>query len=488
MANIKLQLFNGVFYTAIARYAGIFIQLAVVAILARLLSPSEFGTVAICTVVMTFFNQLTEIGIGIAVIQRQDLNKNDHEQLYSFTVYFAFILCFLFCLIAYPIGTWYKNVELTGYLQILSAQLLFGTMNMIPNALLLKEKRFKFIAARTLSLQIISGCSACIVAYLGGGVYSLFITPIVTNIGTYIINMYQVRLKFHFNFSLSPLKKVFSYSFYSFMFGFVNYFSRNLDKLLTGKYLSMNLLGYYEKSYRLVMLPMQNITGVINPVVQPMLAEYQNDRQRLGSYLMRILKMLNMICFPLSILAFFCSTEIIILLFGKSWYGAIPCFKILSISIGLQAAVHITGVFYQVANSTKQLFWCGLLAAVENVAAFIVAIEFWKSIEAVAIAVTTVFFLSFFQNYFVLFHYIYKGMLRRFFKEILLPFTISGIMIIVLYPLSCIDFPSLWVSGLCKVIVFVLVLIASFHVSAFCKLSDIKAFLNSRFGKSKHNE
>lgn len=485
MKNIKLQLFNGVFYTAAAKYAGIFIQLAVVAILARLLSPTDFGTVAICTVIMTFFNQLTEIGIGVAVIQRQDLDKNDHENLYSFTVYFTFILCCVFCLIAYPLGVWYKNVELIEYLHILSVQLLFGTMNMIPNALLLKEKRFKFIARRTLSLQIVSGLVACLCAYLGGGIYSLFITPIVTNVGVYAINMYQVRLKFHLKPSFSPLKKVFSYSFYHFMFGLVNYFSRNLDKLLAGKYLSMNMLGYYEKSYRLVMLPMQNITGVINPVVQPMLAEYQNERQRLGTYLMRILRMLNMICFPLSALVFFCSTEIIILLFGKQWYEAIPCFRILSISIGFQAAVHITGVFYQVANSTKHLFWCGLLVAIENVIAFIVAITFWNSIEALAIAVTIVFVLSFFQNYFVLFYCVYKGMLLSFYRELLLPFAISGIVIVVLFPLSYLNFSNLWLACFCKLVAFVLAIVVSYHCSGFCKLSNIKVLLTSCFEKSK---
>lgn len=473
MSIIKTQLLNGVLYTALAKYAGIIVQLVVTAILARLLTPEEFGVVAICTVVIAFFNQFTEMGVGVAIIQRQDLSLKDYDQLFSFSIYFGLFIGLLFFLSSYPISIWFHDSKLYLYLQLLTIQLIFNTFNMVPNALLLKAKKFKFIAERTLVLQILTGLFACVAAYYGGGGYSLLISPILTSIGVFFINLRYSNLHFKYKFSFTPLRKIFSYSFYQFAFGMVNYFSRNLDKILTGKYIGMNLLGYYEKSYRLVLLPMQNITGVINPVVQPILAEYQDDKVRLGNYLLRILKSINMICFPISVIAFFCSKEIILLFFGPQWTAAVPCFQILCISIGFQAANHITGAFFQVANSTKGLFWTGLLSAIEYIVAFAIAIILWNSIEAVAAAVSFVFTVSFFQTFSILFGCIYQNMIKTFFMSLISPTLVSLFLIVALLPTLLWSTNNLWLTTSYKVTISIIVLLAYYQMSGYLPLSKI---------------
>lgn len=480
MGIVKTQILSGVFYTALSRYVGIVVQLAVTAILARLLSPIEFGVIAICTVVVAFFNRFTEMGIGVAVIQRQDLEKKDYNQLYSFSVYLGLFLGFIFFILSYPISRWYHQPDLCIYLHLLSLQLVFSTFNMIPNAILLKAKKFKFIAGRTFVLQIITGILACLAAYCGWGCYALLISPIITSISVYLINIRMTSLNFSFTFYLTPLKKIFSYSLYQFAFGMINYFSRNLDKLLTGRYISMNQLGFYEKSYRLVLLPMQNISGVINPVVQPVLSEFQSDKQRLGNYLLKILKAINMVCFPISVVSFFCSKEIILLFFGDQWYAAVPCFQILSLSIGFQASLHITGAFFQVANSTKGLFWTGLLTAIENIVGFIIAVKFWNSIEAVATAVSIVFAVSFFQTYLVLFSYIYKNMVIPFLRSLSLPIFICVIIILMLIPVMYLPLKNLWLSAGIKVFITVILLLTFYHISGFLKLSHVVAYIRKK--------
>lgn len=99
--------------------------------------------------------------------------------------------------------------------------------------------------------------------------------------------------------------KIWNYSMYQFLFSIVNYFTRNLDKLLIGKYMGLTPLGYYEKSYRLMMLPLQNITYIITPVMHPILSDYQNDMNKLGHTQERIMRLLAFIGFPLSIVLLF---------------------------------------------------------------------------------------------------------------------------------------------------------------------------------------
>ena len=105
--------------------------------------------------------------------------------------------------------------------------------------------------------------------------------------------------KLKYTFGSKSIHEIFSYSAYQFMFNVINYFSRNLDKLLIGKYMSMNSLGYYEKSYRLMMLPLQNITHVISPVMHPVFSNFQDDPLKLALSYEKVIRILAFIGFPI---------------------------------------------------------------------------------------------------------------------------------------------------------------------------------------------
>lgn len=125
MGNIKRELFSGVFYIAVAKYSGILIQLVITAILARLLTPADFGVVAIATVIIAFFNILSDIGIGPAIIQNRELTSNDLEHIFSFTVYVGIVLSAVFFLCAWPIAGYYNNKILVSVCQWLSIPIFF---------------------------------------------------------------------------------------------------------------------------------------------------------------------------------------------------------------------------------------------------------------------------------------------------------------------------------------------------------------------------
>lgn len=171
-------------------------------------------------------------------------------------------------------------------------------------SLVLQNKEFKFIAIRSFVIQITAGTGAIIAALSGAGLYALLITPIVSSILIYIISFHRYPQHLRMTLGLSSIRKIFSYSVYQFLFNVICYFSRNLDKLLIGKHMGMSDLGYYEKSYRLMMLPLQNITQVVTPVMHPIFSDFQDDKMKLATSYERIIRFLAFIGLPLSVLLF----------------------------------------------------------------------------------------------------------------------------------------------------------------------------------------
>lgn len=423
----------GVFWTAIQKYSGLVIQIIVTAILARLLNPEDFGVIAVSTVLITFFNLFTDMGIGPAIIQRQDLTKDDLNSIFSFTIWGGFILAILFLLSAYPISIFYKEDLLILICQILSINLLFAAWNIVPNALINKNKRFKFIAKRTLMLQIISGIISVISAFNGLGIYSLLVSPILTAIGVFILNYKEYPLQFQWHFHVDALKKIFSYSSFQFLFNFINYFSRNLDKLIIGRYFSMNELGYYEKSYRLMMLPLQYVTNVITPVMHPILASLQNDYKSLTDKYNSIMKLLATISFPLGTFFYFAANDFIYIVYGERWENAIPVFQILALSLPLQMILSTVGAIYQAAGKTNWLFYGGISNTCFTVLGFIIASVYFRTIEAMAWAWSITLFLNTVISYFLLYKIILKSSIRKIIL-LIYPSIISILIIsIILY-------------------------------------------------------
>lgn len=433
MSNFKKELLSGAFYTAISKYSGILISLVITGTLSRLLSPDDFGIVAIATVIIYFFAIFSDMGVSSAIIQNKTLSAKDLSNIFSFTAWSGLALAMLFFCSSWAIGNYYNSQALIVICQILSLNLFFGSLNIVPNALFYKNKEFKFLAIRSLAIQVIGGTIAIIVALSGGGLYALVVNPILSSIIIFLISIKKYPQKLGFTLGIVTIKKIFSYSAYQFMFNFIDYFSSNLDKMLIGKYLSMDMLGYYEKSYRLMTLPLQNITQVITPVMHPVFSEYQNDLNQLSYSYEKIVRLLAFIGFPLSILLFFTSQELIFILFGKQWEASIPVFQILAFAVGTQIVLSSSGSIYQASGDTKSLFICGLFSSILNVSGIMIGVFFFKTLEAVAGCLLITFSINFIQCYWQMYHVTFKRNMHSFYKQLFSPLLLSLILLGILY-------------------------------------------------------
>ena len=433
--NIKHQLFSGVFYTALAKYSGIIISLVVAGILARLLSPDDFGVVAIATVIIAFFNLFTDMGISPAIVQHKSLTKEELSDIFSFTVWTGIGISILFFAASWLIADYYESGILRTLCQLQSVNLFFASANIVPGALFYRNKEFKFIAIRSFIIQIAGGAGAITAALCGAGLYALIINPILSSILIFVISYQRYPQRLRFTLGLKVLRKIFSYSAYQFLFNVINYFSRNLDKLLIGKYMSLSALGYYEKSYRLMMLPLQNITQVITPVMHPIFSDFQNDKEKLATSYERIVRFLSFIGLPLSVLLFFTAEEVTLIIFGDQWLPSVPVFRILSLSVGIQIILSSSGSIFQAAGDTRSLFVCGLFSSILNVTGMLAGIFYFGTLTAVAICIVITFTINFVQCYWMMYRATFQRNAWIFIRQLLSPLLVSLLITAFLTPI-----------------------------------------------------
>lgn len=430
MPSVKKELSKGFFWIAVAKYSGIVIQLLITAILARRITPTAFGTVAIASVVLYFLDILSDIGIGPAVVQYKQLTKSHLNSLFTLTTYIGVLLTAMLYLLSSYISVFYDDVTLERVCQLMSIVIFFHSLNVVPYSLLRKEQRFRAVAFRSLFFRILSGCIAVWGAFHGWGVYALLVSPILTAIGFFCLCYIDYPLQFVLRMDKEAVKMVASFSFFQFAFSFCNYFSRNLDKLIIGKYFSMTQLGYYDKSYHLMMLPIQNVSYVIEPVLHPVLSTLQNDKRELKAKNQKLAVLISNISFPIGLMLYFCGTELIRIVYGGQWDAAVPVFRILALSLPLQMILSTNVPLFQAAGKTNHLFMSGILNTCCTVIGFFIAAYWGNSIEAVAWSWDITLTINFINTYLILHIFTLTESFTSFFKS-LFPQCANSIVVFI---------------------------------------------------------
>lgn len=456
MASIRKSLGSGILYTALAKYSGVVISIAIGAVLARLLTPEEFGIVALVTVFVSFFNLLSDFGLGPAVVQNQSLNDKDIHSIFSFSILLAFLLSGLFFFAAPLIAGFYDKSELINVSRLLSLAILFYSLQIIPRALLQKALKFKQLGLITVSVQLFSGVIAIILAYAGFSYYALVIQSILAS-GISLVIFYLLKpVKISWRIQFSAIKKIIRFSSFQFMFNFINYFSRNADNILIGKFLGSAPLGYYDKAYRLMMMPVGNLTHVITPVLMPVLSEYQDDKNFVYNSYLKVVKLLATIGFPLSVFLYFSAGDIIHILYGPQWIQSIPIFELLALTVGIQMVLSSSGSIFQTVNRTDLLFFSGFLSAITMVGAICYGIFVGKRLESIGYGLIGAFTINFFQSFFLLVHNALNKSLIPFLKVFSFPLLIAVILSIFLWFFDRIEPNNIVLAFMIKIVISVL--------------------------------
>ena len=358
---------------AVSKYANVVVQLVITMVLARLLTPEQHGTMAIITVFLALFAILSDMGVSVAVVQYKDLTKDELGGLFTFSLLLGLGLTVLFCLGAFPLASIYSDAALVPLCWAASPTVLFSTLNMVPNGMLLRDKRYVAIGVRLVAVSVASGSAAVIAALADWGIYALVLNSVATAALVFLWNWASVRLRFRRSFA-QPLRRIVRFSAYQAGFSLVNYFARNLDKMLIGATMGQAPLGYYDKAYRLMQYPLNNLTGLFSSVLQPYLSDYAGRRERMYAIWLEICRMLALVGFAVGALFAAFPGELVTLMFGDQWLPAAPALAALSLSLGVQMVNSTSGAVFQSTGHTDYLFASGLACTAVSVVAILVGV------------------------------------------------------------------------------------------------------------------
>lgn len=420
MAEVSMK--KAVVWTAIAKYTTAVLQIVFAAILSRILTPEEYGTVAVINVFVVFFQLFCDMGFGTAVIQDRELTEKQTNDIFSWTIYIGLALQVLFIGASFPISNFYGDSVYIPLGIILSFSLFLNALNMIPNAVMLKEKKFKSITFRTITASVVASLLTIFLAFKGWGVYALVLQSLFTTLIVFIWNEISVRLNFVFKPDFASVKRIWGYSIYQFLSQLLNYFNRNLDQLIIGKFFSKADLGQYNKSYHLMQMPISYIPGVVGPALHPILAEHHNNPKYIYDAYLRILKILSLIGVFISVWLYYTGEEVVLILFGDQWHPAIKPFKILALSVWAQLATNTIAPIYQSIGNTKLMFNSTIATSVLIISAIIFGC-INRSIVTVATFVSMAYILNYFLTYYIMARIGFKesfwGFLSKFYYEVL---------------------------------------------------------------------
>jgi O-antigen/teichoic acid export membrane protein len=430
--QVQEEIRRGTLAVFAAKYSNILIGIGINSVLARLLSPSEYGTLGIVTVFISFFNILSDIGIGVAIVQNQTLTKKDISDIFKISIFLSGFLALLFFFLSYGIAWYFGSPKYIPIGQLLSISVFFSSLSVVPKNLLAKSRSFKLLGSIEVIVAVITGVCVVILAKMGWSYYSIVWRSILTSIIMFSLYVYFSKLTLINGFALDGFRKIARYSFFQFAFNFINYFSRNLDNILIGKFMGNQILGIYNQSYQLMMYPVANLTHVITPVLHPVLARFKDQPKVIFEEYMKLVNLLVMIGIPVSIFVFFASDEIISVLLGAQWLAVIPILKIFSVTIWIQIITSSAGAIFQAFGRTDVLFRLGLFSATSIVGSILLGVLYFNSLTTTAFSLSMAFVVNFLVVFYVLVHILFKENLYKFFGLIIAQLPVAAVLITIL--------------------------------------------------------
>lgn len=409
----NMSLKKATLINSVAKYYTMLCAFIVHMFLSRILTPAEYGIVAAAMVFITFFTLFSDMGFGVAYIQNREFTADDRNVLFTFLTYVGGALFVVFFFFAYVISWFYGSREYLPVAQLLGVNLFLTAVNVIPNAELLKQQRFKTEAITRAFAATVSSVIAVMLAFHGFSYFSIVLQSVIYTLLTTLVFIYITKSKFLFRIRLGPIQKITGLSLGQLSFNFINYFSRNVDNLVIGKILGNTALGYYDKAYRTTTFALSGLSSIIGSSIQPLLAVHQDDKQFVYGKFQKVFLFLSIIGAYLAVAFNLAAPEIITVLYGNQWDKSVTAFSYLALSLFAQLPLNITGAFFQVLNNTRLLATVGAVSAMVLVSGIIVGLLF-GTIEAVALGYFFGECINFLVVLWIMEKILFKTCLRQF--------------------------------------------------------------------------
>jgi O-antigen/teichoic acid export membrane protein len=334
MKSLRQKMLSGLFWSAIERFGQQGIQFIITIIIARILTPADYGLIGMITIFIGVSVSFIDSGFGQALIQRQNATKKDESTVFFFNIVLGCVFFLILFLIAPLIAAFYKQPILTPITRVMALSLIINSFGLVQNTLITKTIDFKRLTKISVISVIISGAVGIILALRGFGVWSLVIQVIIGNLIRNILLWLLSKWRPLFAFSIDSFKSLFSFGSKLLASGLLNQIFDNIYNLVIGKIYTPASLGFYTQAKRMQEIPVTNSLAILQRVTFPVYSTIQNDTERLKSAYRKTIKAIVLINFPLMIGLMVCAEPFVKVFLTDKWLPAVPFLQLLCI-IGL---------------------------------------------------------------------------------------------------------------------------------------------------------
>lgn len=327
--NIKRQAIRGAGFQTIGGIIQIIIRLAGSMILARLLTPADFGIFALTTLVIGLLSQFTLLGAPQAIVAKRCISQTQLSSVFALNLMIGLFLTIIMMTSSSLVASFYSETALSSILEIMSIVIFIKAFGSVPNSLLTKEMKFHYINLIGIVSAIIeTGIAIILVYYYEYNFWALVWGLVSAEIATTLLLIIAAQWKPTFNISSTAIGYYLKYGFHLAGENITTYVRQNIDYFIIGKLLGANALGIYSFAYRIPNLVNARLIGPASGVIIPYMSKLTNDEQTVQAYL-AFTKLLAYVSFLLLSFLWVLANPIILLMWGDQWKDAVGLMQIL---------------------------------------------------------------------------------------------------------------------------------------------------------------
>jgi len=382
--EIKERSIRGGTVTVLSQVISYAITVISTVVLARLLTPEDYGTISMVLVLISFLGLFRDLGLSSATIQSKNISHDQVSKLFWINISVGCLISLIIIVISPLIARFYQKPNLKLVSIILSLSYLIGSLGAQHEALLNRQMRFKTIAIIQVSGLIAGYTVAILLALLGGKYWALVINSLVNvswgTAGRWLTSGFRPGLPR----PKTPVRHLISFGANIVTFDLFYYFRDHADQILIGRVWGAHQLGLYTKALSLLLLPFQTLRFPLSRVAFPAMSHIADRPERYRSYYIKYSSILAFVSMPLACALFLCSKSLVIIFLGERWLGVAELFRYLAPAAFIYSVASLRTTVIMSSGQGKRLSLWGLIDSIASICAFICGIR-WGA-KGVAIA------------------------------------------------------------------------------------------------------
>ena len=335
MGSLRKQVISGVLWRFAEQFGTQIITFVVSIVLARLLGPEEFGTVALLTIFLALSQCLVNSGFGTALIQKKDADDLDFNSVFYLSLALSALLFGALWFSAPAIADFYGKPVLISVLRVSAIKLIFDGLSGVQNAVLARQMLFNRSFWITLSGTLVGGVTGIWMAYSGLGIWALVWSSLAGGFVSTAVRWFLIGWRPAFQFSWQRLAALFKFGSRMLSSSLLDTFFTQIYGLLIGKWYSASDLAYFNRGEHIPQMAMNSVQGSIGSVIFPALSKMQDDKAKLKRAMRKVMQTSSFFVFPLMFGLAAVSKPLILVLISEKWLPAVPYMQLACISYAL---------------------------------------------------------------------------------------------------------------------------------------------------------